>query len=481
MTTTGARTAPAARTAGGRSRLRVPMPRVTLAWLDVALLLLGFALLVLLPNAPAVPHWRPRMLFWHDGFERYVLLDRWDHGDVRSLRADHNATWLLRWPWLASLPAMPVWLLGRVVLTPSWWLARFNLLALGVAMLVVWRCLRDRVEPTVLRTFFLLLIAASMFPAHLAAYFPIEPLPALLLGCGVLVACTRAPKTGWTAAALGTAMIPALLPAFAVGIGLVAVRQRRIRLLAFPVLSALLLIGDVWFRSGRVALLYATTDLGYRTVLPYSGKPGFSYPVLFGLLNLLFSPGRGLIFFAPGLFLPARAALRRAGRELWSGHAVLLVVVAVATVVYAAWWGWDGGFFFGPRFLLIASIPASLALAAWLWRPPTSVLGRVGLLAVLLLSSWVAVAGAVFGMSGLQRCDVGRDTMPYLCDSVPEFSALWHPFVAHPPLDSVQLAFAGFVAVVFGRLAGPLVLPLARQGWSSAASALPRLRSGWRW
>ena len=43
-------------------------------------------------------------------------------------------------------------------------------------------------------------------------------------------------------------------------------------------------------------------DAGRRTALPYSGLPGFSYPLFFGVLSVLFSFGRGLVFFAPGLF-----------------------------------------------------------------------------------------------------------------------------------------------------------------------------------
>jgi len=49
---------------------------------------------------------------------------------------------------------------------------------------------------------------------------------------------------------------------------------------------------------------------------------------------------------------------------------------------------------------------------------------------VLVLSVWVAIDGAVFGLSGLQVCDTAlHGNTTYLCDSVPEFSVLWHPFV----------------------------------------------------
>ena len=42
---------------------------------------------------------------------------------------------------------------------------------------------------------------------------------------------------------------------------------------------------------------------GYQTLLPYSGLPGFSYPPFYGVLSMLLSFGKGLLFFAPGLVL----------------------------------------------------------------------------------------------------------------------------------------------------------------------------------
>ena len=50
---------------------------------------------------------------------------------------------------------------------------------------------------------------------------------------------------------------------------------------------------------------------GIKTIMPYSGRPGFSYPFLFGLLSILFSFGNGLLFFTPGLLLPIRKTLSK--------------------------------------------------------------------------------------------------------------------------------------------------------------------------
>ena len=49
--------------------------------------------------------------------------------------------------------------------------------------------------------------------------------------------------------------------------------------------------------------------------MPYSGRQGFSYPFFLGLISILFSFGKGLIWFSPGLLLPVRRALKTAGQS----------------------------------------------------------------------------------------------------------------------------------------------------------------------
>src|SRR5206468_1402629 len=115
---------------------------------------------------------------------------------------------------------------------------------------------------------------------------------------------------------------------------------------------------------------------------------GYSYPVFFGVLALLFSFGKGLLFFAPGLFLPVRRSLRQLsggdydlGRLYW-GWVAFLVGLLLA---YAPWWAWYGGLTWGPRFLLFASVPASFALAIRLRDVTASIAVRLLTLAVLAL------------------------------------------------------------------------------------------------
>ena len=96
------------------------------------------------------------------------------------------------------------------------------------------------------------------------------------------------------------------MPATAVGLALAAGvlcgHRRRLRYLALPALAGGLILLEHLLRRGEPFAGGYTSEAGHPTVLPYSGLPGFSYPLFFGLLSVLFSFGKGLVFFAPSLF-----------------------------------------------------------------------------------------------------------------------------------------------------------------------------------
>ncbi len=73
-------------------------------------------------------------------------------------------------------------------------------------------------------------------------------------------------------------------------------------------------------------------------------------------------------------------------------------------IVYSKWWGWYGGWCWGPRFFLFGSIIASLALALVITEENKGVWTNVISLSVLALSIWVGISGAAFGQRGLEIC-----------------------------------------------------------------------------
>jgi len=102
-----------------------------------------------------------------------------------------------------------------------------------------------------------------------------------------------------------------------------------------------------WYNVVRFGSLFS---LGYRT------DPGFTHPFGNGLVALLISPGKGIIWFAPVLILTLwsiAGAYRR-----WPTLTVLAIVLICSRFLFfASWWAWDGGLSFGPRFI-VPALPA---------------------------------------------------------------------------------------------------------------------------
>jgi hypothetical protein len=357
---------------------------------------------------------------------------------------------------VGPLLSVPLYLLGKLHQTPQWWCARFNVLVLTIGLFISSRLLRHRRDQAPLSQFYLLLIAASMFPNHLRGYYG-EVLTAVLVVVGILAVCLGRPLGGWCAIVFGTVNSPAAI----VGLGFITVKQalddRRWRHLLALVVAAGLILMESWLRRGHPFTTGYEGNAGIQTILPYSGRPGFSYPFFFGLLSILFSFGKGIIFYAPGLLLSVsnrrameRDALYRAYR-LWMWFLIGLILV------YAKWWAWYGGWFWGPRFFLFASIPASFALATRLHRGERSLAEGLTTLSVLALSVWVGINGAVFNQSNLEICTKENYALEALCWYVPEFSPLWRPFIVPTALRAEHLTIIAYGGLVFAYLGFPLL------------------------
>ncbi|MCX6791864.1 MAG: hypothetical protein NT149_02400 [Candidatus Gottesmanbacteria bacterium] len=103
-------------------------------------------------------------------------------------------------------------------------------------------------------------------------------------------------------------------------------------------------------------------------------------------------------------------------------------------LVYGKWWAWYGGWFWGPRFLLFASVPASFNLAYVLTNPSTNAKVKTFALSIALWSFWVGLSGVIFGQTDLNICTSNNYALEHLCWYVPEFSVLFRPIVARLPV-----------------------------------------------
>ncbi len=451
-----------------------------------------------------------------------------------SLLLEHGKVSTMQYSMVGPAFSIPFWLLGKLSMTPAWWLSRYNLFVFATGLLVLYFLLRKRMDRGLIRTFFLVLIVASMFANHLLAYYG-EVFTAILVAVGIVLFMTGRSLAGWSTVVLGVINTPASV----VGLGCVVLKRaldgKRWRyILAFGAACGLILL-EYKIRRGSFSLGgYDSYVLPAHTVMPYSGKQGFSYPFFFGLLSILFSFGKGLFFFAPGLLLPVRGLISRiraslkkdliptgnvpcngscqrdcvatdcvrqarpkavlrasdptqppvlqcfatassqqnppahsSGRigsiDLYSMYMLWISFLVGLVLVYSPWWAWYGGWFWGPRFFLFASIPASFALALRLHYRSRSLFVNVLTTAVFCLSLWVGINGALFDQQGLSICTANSYALELMCHYTLEYSVLWHPFVAHESITIQQLPYLAYSLIVFIYLAIPLLKDLLTQ------------------
>jgi hypothetical protein len=363
---------------------------------------------------------------------------------------------------IGPLFSTPLLLIGEKLGHPVEWTAFYNFTSFSLCLLLSYFLLRKHVDRSLLRKFFLVLIYGSMFAAHLALYMG-EVFTALCVGFGVLIAPRRSTSIGgWVAVILGVANTPATL----VGLGLLVLKRmidsKRLRYILVFVFATLCIVTENWIRHGSfVNTAYAST-------------PGFSNPFFLGLLSILLSFGDGLLFFAPGLLLPIRKTLSKWPQDqqinLYQIYILWICFVVGMILVYSCWFDWSGAQFWGPRFFLFASIPASFALAVRLMRYKEASLGMNLLtFVVFCLSAWVSVDGAVFQwFTYPSLCTVHNHAWIAYCWYTPRYSPLWLPFFSHFQISPAQKLFLVFSLLVAAYMVTPLFIHLLKQIWDLA-------------
>lgn len=421
--------------------------RIRSGALTAALALVLLALWFGTPHAIELP----------DGQERFHALD--------ALVLEGRLT-DSRYSMIGPLFALPLYLVGLVWKSPEFWCGRYNFLLLVLLVVALYRIFRTRLAPLALNGFLLALAAASMFANHQTNFFG-DMFTVVLVALGIALVSTGRAGLGWTLLVLGGANAPASVVGVAAVAAAEAASRRRWRVLLIPAAVLALVALEAWVRRGSPFTTGYTGDYGFQTILPTSGRPGFSYPLLLGLLGILFSFGKGLIWFAPGLLVPVASSEDSGVRTF---QRLSLLYVAGLVLVYAKWWAWYGGWAWGPRFFLFASVPASLALALACAAASPSVKAwqRAGLLVALVLSTWVGANGAVYRLRGLEFAAANGWRWEFLVWHIPEFTVLWHPLVVPVPISPRELAVLAVVAVSGALIAAPVAATLLED-----AAALP--------
>lgn len=403
----------------------------------------------------------PRRIFVDGDVRLYAMLDLINHGKVSRVG----------YSFVGPLFSIPFLLLGNIYQNVFWWSGQYNKIVLAAGILATYLLLKDRIDRSLLRKFFLILIVASMFGDNVT-FFGGEPFTAMCVGVGILAVAMGPAVWGWSAVILGVVNTPASLVAMGCIVIQRMLQKKRVRYMLALLVAVGLILAESWIRRGN------PFDGGY-------GNQKFSTPFFIGLASILFSFGKGIVFFAPGLLLPVRAtilALKDKQKEaLYAAYTLWIGFIVGLVLIYASWWAWDGAWFWGPRFFLFASIPASFALAVRLSRPGASLLLNLFTLLVLGLSLWVGINGAIFDLANLWRfCTVNNYADMYKCQYVPNFSVLWYPIGKSWRLDHHQLAYIAYSCIVALYVAFPLLKTILRQCISllqSFAQAVLNLRS----
>lgn len=301
----------------------------------------------------------------------------------------------------------------------------------------------------------------SMLIVYLVG-FNTEFFSALLVSAGLLAALTERPAfgrgAGWFLVAIGVANVPAQIPGLIVMSLVLAIRRRSIAPIITLAITAAIVVGEASYSNGHFALSKYDAGLAVNSpLLPWGYVSGFNHPLIFGVIGILFSLGRGLVFYIPAMWL----AVRRLGDDVRDWATCLAVFVLALVPLYAKWWAWYGGVTFGPRFFLLGCVPGAFALAEGMARARRlSPARRAVLVAVATLSSWVAVIGVIFYITpgSALRCIEESYRYEPLCWYSAEYSSLLAPL-----WDDVHIGRRGIVlaVAVVAMLAAAVAVSLA--------------------
>jgi hypothetical protein len=123
------------------------------------------------------------------------------------------------------------------------------------------------------------------------------------------------------------------------------------RRLASRALQEILAFGLPLVVWAAIICTYNYVRFGNPFTTGYLPEESFSAPWLTGILGLLLSPGRGILFFCPVLVacLPAAPSFVRRHRL---EAALVFLTSACYVLLYGKWFMWHGGIAWGPRFLV---------------------------------------------------------------------------------------------------------------------------------
>lgn len=381
-----------------------------------------------------------------------------------------------------------------VVSLPVFWVLdhlRFGIYALTLLpvlwmslwALTVWRVLANGKSPAFAHHVVVLTVS-SLAGAYLIG-FSSDVFTALAMSGGVIVGLLGKSRlarvAGWGVLTIGAANTPVMLIATALMAAYLVISRRETRYALLPVGVFLLMVVEATAVSGRLDWTrYSNGDEhGAVHLLPWGDVHGFGWPLWSGLLAVLFSFGRGLVFYIPTIW---NGISRPSDRTATPEYALWVVVLALVPL-YSMWWAWFGGVSFGPRFFTIAVVPAAMATASLATRRDRTFLRSVVGAVSVLVGLWVAIAGAVFGVTteAFDWCASGGGFNNFaVCLYTPEYSGLWAPIWIDAHIGLRDGLFAVTMALVVAPTIWVLVHPCIPTASRSLSAARKHIRGPWK-
>lgn len=294
---------------------------------------------------------------------------------------------------LVFLP--PYWLAEHLHRDPMRWLMGSNAFLFALTIVAVFRLTlgsgatrRQGVVTSLLVGF-----GTMLFPYAVTGYSEMGVALGIAIGLASLTMASRHPlgASGVAGAASGltvlmrTDSLLLVVPMLAAGAWLLGGRMRLSALAAFAAAAAPWLYAVGAYNALRFG---APWHLGYAGVSP------FNHPPLLGLYGLTLSPVAGLLWYAP-LVAVAALGLRRALRNSPVLTAVALAIFLIRFPVYGAFWAWNGGMVWGPRYLVPAMPVLALGILEVVRGFPTlRTVTRMVVPAIVAVSVLVQLVGA---------------------------------------------------------------------------------------
>jgi hypothetical protein len=322
------------------------------------------------------------------------------------------------------------------------------------------------------------LTTISMFSLFVTG-FNAEALALMLVSYGALLALdgrrVAVRALGAVLMALGAASIPVQVLALGV-VGLFMLRRRNAWFLLAAAAGVVITVADATWTEGHFALSKYPREVGeFKDLLPWGDVANFGYPLVFGLVGVLFSFGRGLLWFQPALFVRSVHTTTDVVRT-WRRALTLFVVVMIP--VYSKWWAWYGGFTFGPRFFLLGVVPAAVVITERLQSGGAWTRWAVGVV-LGVWNAWVAIAGSVFYMTPMANklCRVEQFRYEPACWYFGEYSPLLAPLWEHWDITTSEIVFMVVAPVAVVAL---VVWVSPRSRWRELTDSTVRTARTWR-